>query len=344
MLNGNAVRKNFTFSSDAEAEKLLQDVLSGLHSVLVSTGLSVYLGGSYGRGDGGVRQDRENGVLYNDLDLFVFAEKKPVAGTDALLKEIARSYKNRLKVDVDFSRIMTVQDIRNNAQRLMMQELKRGYVLICGKDLLEEHLLEIPAENLPYSEACRLLLNRGMGLLLAADKLASNSADTDFILRNLYKAILGAWDAILIASGNYQWKIGDRLEAIRKSELPAIWKELYREAVDFKHSPHRVKKEDMNDFWCETRAFLCSALFRCAGVSVASDLTDGFCKEHKKRGELNWKNYIKYCIRTRQLFVGLQYRIPSVTMLLTDLYAALAAGPGKLDFESNLYRQWQIFN
>ena len=99
MLNENAVCKKFTANGDPEAEKLLSDVLCEMKRSLDGTGLCVLLGGSYGRGDGGVRLDRENGILYNDLDFFVFAEKK---SPDAALclKKISEKYEHLLKVDV----------------------------------------------------------------------------------------------------------------------------------------------------------------------------------------------------------------------------------------------------
>ena len=205
MLNANA-RKNFTASGDAKAEELLEKVLSEMKERFSGTDLCVVLGGSYGRGDGGVRQDQENGILYNDLDFFVFARKK-CDNAEELLKETAEKYEKELKVDVDFSRIMSVKDIKNNAPRLMMQELKRGYHSVSGEDLIEEYLPELPAEKLPFSEACRLLLNRGMGLLMAGEKIANDSDETDFILRNIYKAILGAGDAVLIADNMYRWNV-----------------------------------------------------------------------------------------------------------------------------------------
>ena len=147
--------KNFTACGDAEAEALLEKVLREIREALSGTGLCVVLGGSYGRGDGGVRLDRENGILYNDLDFFVFSRNKN-SGDELLLKKIAEKYEKELKVDVDFSRIMGVSDIKNNARRLMMQELKRGYRHIAGEDLLNEYLPELPADKLPFSEACRL--------------------------------------------------------------------------------------------------------------------------------------------------------------------------------------------
>ena len=251
MLNANA-RKNFTASGDMEAEVLLEKVLSEMKEYFSGTKLSVYLGGSYGRGDGGVRQDRANGILYNDLDFFVFARKKPDSA-ELLLKEITEKYEKELKVDVDFSRIMSVNDIKNNAQRLMMQELKQGYCLVSGEDLLNEYLPELPAEKLPFSEACRLLLNRGMGLLLAGGKIADNSADTDFILRNINKAILGACDAFLIARKVYKWSLTERLTEINNSSLSNDCKKLYAQAVEFKKSPNREVSQNLPELWSAVR-------------------------------------------------------------------------------------------
>jgi hypothetical protein len=344
MLNGND-RKFFTATCDADAEKLLSEVLNEMRNSLDGTGLCVVLGGSYGRGDGGVRLDRENGILYNDLDFFVFARKKlPDAGN--MLKNIAKKYEHELKVDVDFSRIMTLKDIKNNAPRLMMQELKRGYYPVCGEDLLAEYLPELPAAELPYSEACRLLLNRGMGLYLAGEKIAGKSNDTDFILRNIYKAILGAGDALLIASGEYRWKIAERLDFTEKNDILASWQFLYREAVDFKHSPHRELPRNITAFWLEVRDFYRAALLRCAGADNAKQLAGGIYRCSKKSGEISLKNLLKYCVKLRTLPLRdwKLYAIPPAAVILPELYKALDDMPQAIDRESRLYRHWQVFN
>ena len=342
MLNANE-HKKFTANADIEAEKLLEKVLSEIKETLSGTELCVFLGGSYGRGDGGVRLDCENGILYNDLDFFVFARRK-TADAESLLKKIAEKYEHELKVDVDFSRIMTVKDIKNNASRLMMQELKRGYYRVCGEDLLEKYLPVLPADKLPFSEACRLLLNRGMGLLLAGAKIAENSPDTDFILRNIYKAILGAGDAILAASGEYRWKLAERLEFIERSDLQDDWKKLYREAVDFKRSPHRKCREDMKSFLNSVRDFLQAAVIRCAGEG--ENIRDGIFCRCRKSGELSLKNYIKYCIKSRSLPLGKwkYYTIPQAAVLVEDVFSALNDMPEKMDEQNKLYQHWLIFN
>ena len=344
MSNAN-VRKNFTASGDVHAENLLAGVLAEMQAALDGSGLCVVLGGSYGRGDGGVRQDKENGVLYNDLDFFVFARKK-VENAETLLDELAEKYEKTLHVDVDFSRIMSVGDIVNNAPRLMMQELKRGYYTVCGEDLLSEYLPELPAEKLPFSEACRLLLNRGMGLWMAGDKIAHDSPETDFIMRNIYKAILGAGDAMLIADGEYRWQLSERQKAVAASALPELWKDFYREAVEFKRAPHRQPKADMAEFCCRVREFFRAAMLHCAKAENADDWAAAIQKRCAAAGEVSLKNLIKYCVKSRTLPLKNRqfFAIPPVAVLLKDLYTVLEKTPEELDKNSKLYRQWLIFN
>ena len=338
--------RNFTASGDVEAEKLLERVLCEMQEKLSGTGLSVLLGGSYGRGDGGVRMDRENGILYNDLDFFVFAREKN-DHADALLKEISKKYEHELKVEVDFSRTMTIKDIQANAPRLMMQELKRGYFTVCGEDLLEKYLPEIPPELLPFSEACRLFLNRGMGLLLAGEKIAENSQDADFILRNLYKAIIGTGDAILISHGTYRWKITERLKRFQHTRLPDSWKELYHEAVNFKCAPHREMKPDMIQFWHTVRDFYRAGMLHCAEAENDSVLLAHLARKSRQNGEKSLFNYIKYCIKSRSLALNNfgKYSLPAVTWILPELYTELEKLPAPESLkQSKLYQHWLIFN
>ena len=329
--------KNYTYCGDKDAESLLEKVLSDIGAALSGAGLTVYLGGSYGRGDGGVRQDKENGILYNDLDFFVFARKKS-ANAEMLLKKIAEKYEEILKVDVDFSSIMSVKDIKKNRQRLMMQELKRGYRLVAGEDLLAEYLPEFPVDKLPFSEACRLLLNRGMGLLLAGEKIADNSADTDFILRNINKAILGACDAFLIAEHKYQWHIEERLAEINNSGLSADCKRLYAQAVKFKRTPNREVTQNVKNLWQS----VCGVFKECMTLSCGKDI---YIK-CQLESEVLLKNFIKYCIKSRSLPLTnwKRHTMPPVAILAERVYQELGNTPDKAVEQSKLYQQWLIFN
>lgn len=344
MLNENAP-KNFTATRNQEAENLLNQVLLEIKEALKNTKLCVLLGGSYGRGDGGVRIDKENGILYNDLDFFVFA-KASLPSDQILLKEIAKKYEEILKVDVDFSRIMTIKDIQNNASRLMMQELKRGYYLVCGEDLIAQYLVEIPNNLIPFSEACRLLLNRGMGLLLAGEKITNNSSDIDFILRNIYKAILGTGDAMLIANNNYQWKIAEREKKIEQLVIKEEWKKLYQEAVLFKYSPSRIQKLDIVDLWNQVKDFYRFGMLYCAKANDENNLLKSLAVQCKKNNEVSIKNYLKYSIKSRSIPINdfYVYCLPAVASILPVLYNNLDTTPTAVKINRKLYKHWLIFN
>ena len=336
MLNTNA-HKNYTSSGNFEAENLLDNVLKEIGNSLQSSNLTICLGGSYGRGEGGVRKDSENGILYNDLDFFVFACKADKKA-EKLLHEIAEKYEAQLKIDVDFSRTMSVKEIRCNAKRLMMQELKRGYRLVCGKDLLAEYLPEIPAGELPFSEACRLLLNRGMGLRFAEEKITAQAEDADFILRNINKAILGSGDARLIAEGRYRWHISQRLEEIEKSDLPEAWKKLYADAVAFKNSPHRNLPEDLWGYFNCVRKFFQASVLAVAGAESVENIRQAVLEKCIASKEVSMKNYIKYCLKTRKVHCNIKYlQMPPVATVLCKLFDQNVC-------DKELYKQWLKFN
>lgn len=336
MSNAN-VHKNYTSSGNAEAEKLLDSVLKEMGGMLRGSGLSVYLGGSYGRGEGGVRQDAGNGILYNDLDFFVFA-RKAEKGAEKLLHEISEKYEEKLKVDVDFSRVMSIRDIKRNSRRLMMQELKRGYRLVAGEDLLEKYLQEYPADQLPFSEVCRLLLNRGMGLRFAQEKVASNSNDTDFILRNLNKAILGTGDALLIAQGKYCWRIAERLEKIENSTLSGEWKKLYAEAVRFKSSPSREVPEDLEGYVSRVSEFFQSGVLAVSQADSVENIRYGIWKKCRSSGEYTIFNLFRYCLKTRRVDGGISFlKMAPAAVVLCRLF-------DKDVPREQLLGEWQKFN
>jgi hypothetical protein len=343
MLSENRYKK-FTASNNVDAEKLLAMVLDEMCQALAGSEISVYLGGSYGRGEGGVRSDSANGLLYNDLDFFVFARQKSDK-YNKLLQEISEKYEHLLKVDIDFSRVITVKEIKQNSKRLMMQELKRGHVLVYGEDLLAEFLPELSAEKLPFSEAARLLLNRGIGLLWANEKISCEIEQVDFILRNINKAILGAGDALLISKGDYRWHIQERCEAIMTSDLADEWKELYRRACEFKSSPSREIAGDITQLWQSAKKFYLEMFLKVVDSANGDDLAKKIYKKCKKSGELSLLNYIKYVVKSFSIPIEIGFfSMPHAAVLIPQVFAELANGEGRLDLEGDLYKKWLKFN
>ena len=202
---------------------LLQEVLPQIREEISCLELpklaSVVLGGGYGRDEGGdyVAPDGTH-KLYNDLDFFVFtidAGKKDKEFVASQLESVSKKWGGALDIDVDFSYPKNISEIYAMKNTLMYQELRRGYVVIYGNDIIYTHVPLVTSYDLPFIEGMRLLMNRGMGLIFAGEHINQHSTEYDFILRNINKAILGAMDAILIVCGKYKWRLNERLAEVK---------------------------------------------------------------------------------------------------------------------------------
>ena len=162
----------------------------------------VVLGGGYGRGEGGVREKLEARVgvgetidkfhsptptqnsnselqlktptptLSNDLDFFAITEDgvpeaETIAAIGEALKPVSEEWTKKLGVDVDFA-VKIPWRLKHDEERIMVQELVRGYFDVAGKkgEELFAGITKIDSAKLPWMEAARLMMNRGMGLLL----------------------------------------------------------------------------------------------------------------------------------------------------------------------------------
>lgn len=239
--------RSFTCVHDLDADSIVRALLGDVKAAVAALELpgfrGVVLGGGYGRGEGGVMSGH---TLYNDLDFFVFLDASE-SSFPALLKRlepVSQKLSKRVGIDVDFT-LRTAARLRLDVRRLMVQELLRGHVVLAPDefDLMSwARLSEYPADAIPVGEAARLLMNRGMGLLLAARPSATGS----FVLRNINKAVLGAGDARLVASGRYAWRLVEREAALGDA--------LYSKACAFKRVPSNVASAvptwtEARDYW-----------------------------------------------------------------------------------------------
>lgn len=212
----------------------------------------VVLGGGYGRGEGGVRETGDGArALFNDLDFFAITEEgasaDEIAAITAALEPVSKKWTDRLGLDVDFT-VRTPWRIKHDEDRLMIQELVRGYfdVAGCKGERLFAHIRLIDAMKVPWMEAARLLMNRGMGLLLAMEETGNGERGREFVLRNINKCVLGAGDARLVARHDYRWKAAERGDAFGDA--------LYRAAVEWKFLPRDeavCSWETAQKSWCE---------------------------------------------------------------------------------------------
>ncbi len=253
------VERYYTARRDPGVETILRQALPRLTEAVVALDLPGFaglaLGGGYGRGEGGAIDGRPS----NDLDFFVFSDlpEGRHAATIAALEPVSRAFTSELGVDVDFT-VRTAARIHLDRQRLMVQELLRGHEVLTpsGFDLAAwADVTELPAEDVPVSEAARLVMNRGMGLVLAAARLragVSSEEDLQFVTRNINKAILGAGDARLVVSRRYAWDVRKRADLLDSAA--------YRAAVEWKFAPTRIPLENLPARWTAARCEIVAAL------------------------------------------------------------------------------------
>ena len=290
----------------------------------------VVLGGGYGRGEGGARGDG----LSNDLDFFAITEAdvpeaETLAAIGAALKPISEKWTVKLGVDVDFT-VRTPWRIRHDLERLMIQELLRGYFDVAGKkgEELFAGMERADAAKLPWMEAARLLMNRGMGLLLAKSRIDGSSTvesrmsgeHCDFVVRNINKCILGAGDARLIARHAYAWRAEERAKALGDS--------LYGAAVEWKFRPKEAPVCD----WEKAREVWLDALAEVSGNSGSSG--DSISSR-------SLRNAVRWLVRRRSVGDLRTFALNPVVRVLESVARCVRERrtPGDA-----LMRDWQIFN
>ena len=324
------------------ADRLVDDAIRAIgaeiDALAIPRLLGVVLGGGYARGEGGV-VDAEGSAprLSNDLDFYVVAEDgaspADLAAIAAELRPVSEKWTARLGVDVDFSPPKTPWRIRHDEERLMIQELVHGYCDVAGRpgaELFRDVARRDPSA-LPAMEAVRLLVNRGAGLLLAAEAAKSSpvsdsSSEPSNLrtfepsngdeARNINKAILGCGDARLIARGGYRWRAEERAEALGEP--------LYAAAVAWKFRP---RPESVCD-WEKARDAWLSAV-------------DGIGSAHATLRARSLRAVLRWIARRRTLGAPRTLGLDPLVRILDEMVPAVR---DRAPFPPSLRRDWEIFN
>ena len=258
---------SFSKNADPRVEHLIAEALDGIRAAFAASPESasvraVVLGGGYGRGEGGATPD---GMPYNDMDFFVVMNgRKPSAGIRGLLRGISTEWGGKLSIDIDFCCVRSVKALYKDADTLMIQELFAGCKVVFGDEHIFDDAPRRPFSDLSWTEAARLLLNRGAGLLFARQR-GGDPAEADFVRRNLHKAALGCGDAILIVHHDYRGTGTERLEALRKYREASWLVPAYEAALAFKYAPGTGKKPDYAqhlEFWSRTVTLVATEITR----------------------------------------------------------------------------------
>lgn len=204
---------------------------------------ALILGGGYGRGEGGVLLSKGEERLFNDYDLFVITPNLPGQALKEVNQELvslSAELTGELSFEVDLSRAVRLRSLSRLPFTLMNYELREGHLVIYGKPSTLSAMPRYEAARLGLVEAVRLLLNRGVGLLLSQNRLEGKSFGTevsDFVRRNIEKAVMAAGDARLIEEGLFTGSYRARLHRFEQLKGAGELLQPYREAIDYKLRP-----------------------------------------------------------------------------------------------------------
>lgn len=249
--------------------KTLINISDEVEHALAGNLVSLVLGGGYGRGEGGVILKNGMEMPYNDLDFTLIVGRKFDLPWDRL-KDISSSFGKTLNIHVDFSRPLTIHDVRHWPSWLMWYDLLNGHVVFKGPpDVLTGNAPASLREPLAPIEATRLLLNRGAGVLWALRVVrgVEDPPDEDFVRRNYYKCALALGDSLLIAYKRYITKYTGRDELLSDlaQDEPAVKQfrllSLYKEALRFKFRPDHVPSDTKSESHLKTLTKLWGGVF-----------------------------------------------------------------------------------
>jgi hypothetical protein len=208
------------------------------------------LGGGYGRGEGGVLRTPHGEKPYNDLEFYIFL-KGPALLTRRKFQPALDHRAHFLSEDADLEiefRVTSLPKLRRSPPNMFDYDLMMGHRWCIGNEKLlrgcEHHRR---SEQIPLTDATRLLLNRCSGLLFARERLLRQNftpEDADFVGRNIAKAKLALGDVLLTALRQYHWSCLERNRRMSTLSIDLPWlaelKTFHTEGVEFKLHPEKA--------------------------------------------------------------------------------------------------------
>jgi hypothetical protein len=172
-----------------------------------------------------------------------------------------------LQIHVDFSRPVTLAEVRHWGPTQMWHDLATGHKVLWGdKTVIAGNVPARVWESPSRDQGLRLMLNRGAGLLwaLMIEEGAVEAPDDDFVRRNHHKCGLAIGHALLLTFGQYVAEFeAERLARFKRLPLAPSLKQMalaaYSDGIRFKaapdslpETPTRTQLLELAEVWAET--------------------------------------------------------------------------------------------
>ena len=370
---------HYTATSDVEVDAQLAHVLACIQTDIAALPQLcrpdyVYLGGGYGRGEGGVclRYDGRK-TLYNDLDMFVFtarASRRRRRDIDAALQDISQRWSAALSLEVDFPPCRNLSRLPQQAHTLMFQELLQGN----SSWFMGREVFWLPGHA--WNRRTSLLWKRNrpdaqravrQEFLLAAQRLAQQRVtlpDLDFALRNLHKAVLGCGDALLLQQKRYRYRSQERGELLRQGNplSGSVLPEMYAMSLLYKARPVTEPDCDLLQFWVQVRQLWQDSLLAMLGlprddghVAAPAQVRAALLRLRGQSPQSRCRQALRWLWHTRQLFPLADLCCDPVLRTLAELYPLLLENHHLKDYSIKtpdrvslsypaFMRLWRLFN
>ena len=242
---------------DRKIESDLQNIRNTILTLFPEKDISaIILGGGYGRGEGGVVVKNGKMCLYNDYDMFMITNnisyKKKKEYQEKIFKA-SEELTEKIGIDVDFGPLKNKNELKKMPFTLMYYELKKGHKVIYGNKNSLRYLPDYDINKIPKDEMLNYMLNRGVGLFLAYQKITktkNSETDLEFVERNIYKALMACGDIFLLFEEKYNYLYTARMQSMKILKNNEIIQDrnflkYYEDSINYKLHP--VNKFDHLD-------------------------------------------------------------------------------------------------
>lgn len=255
----------------ADLSAICHDLLS---APFASSLRALVLGGGYGRGEGGVWVDSAGDRHpYNDYDL-VLIRSRSGPGPSRWIAEQRPRWSARCGVHVDVE-VLEEERIPELPHSLTWYEFGAGHHLVWGDATCLAPLTRHRLDQVNPWEWGRLLVNRGMGILLAWWRQGppphpmGEDEDLDrFQERQLRKAWLALGDVLLADRGTYHHLLRERQQRMAALADPPSWIGSWHAAAQAKFLPTPMTAAERTQALVEL-----ASVFRS---SLAAHVADAF--------------------------------------------------------------------
>lgn len=179
----------YKYSQVKDADPIIEEHLEQIirtaieHEDWDENTMSLYLFGSYGKGEGGF----VSGNPVNDYDIGLFN------GTNKIKESI-----EKLKLPVKVEVWMIPNKLPDSQQKF---ELIYGSIFLEGKDVVSE--MEMESYDIPYEDAISSLNKRVLSMLVGKYEMSKEDPDWSKVMTQIGKMILALGDIVLIKRGQF---------------------------------------------------------------------------------------------------------------------------------------------